>query len=152
MKNKFALLNTKSLVVIFLVIIFGIVMLVVSGDGESDKKDESGLDLASEYRSEIERIASSMCSSIKGVESARVNITLEGGMSYVYAKNSEGSYGGTYFSSGGDPLFLKYDYPKIVGCAVVYSGVETSDVKLELINMMSAYLGISSTKIYVGTQ
>lgn len=152
MKQRFGIINSKSIIFIGVAVLVGFLFLFLGDNEKQDNTSDPGMALAAEYKSEIERTASSMCSSINGVDSARVNITLEGGMSYVYAKNSEGSYGGTYFSSGGDPLFLKYDYPKIVGCAVVYSGSLTSDVKLELTKMMSAYLGISSSKIYVGTE
>ena len=152
MKQGLGLFSSKSIFILAAAVMAGFVLLFVGGGEKAETTDDAGMSLAAEYKSELERTASSMCASINGVESARVNITLEGGMSYVYAKNSEGSYGGTYFSSGGDPLFLKYDYPKIVGCAVVYSGAVTSDVKLELTKMMSAYLGISSSKIYVGTE
>ncbi|MBQ2863545.1 MAG: hypothetical protein IJE84_05145 [Clostridia bacterium] len=106
--------------------------------------------MALNYKAELERTASSMCASLPGIESARVNITFDSTMGMVYAKNSEGSYGGTYFSSGGDPLFLKYEFPQILGCAVICTGSGTGDTSLEITRMLSAYLGISTNKIYVG--
>ena len=136
--------------ILFLLLCAGIIFLF-SNSGEEDKKDYTGgLDIALQYKSELERTASSMCAQLPGVDGAQVNLTFDGGVSYVYAKNSEGSFGGTYFSSGGDPLFLKYEYPKIVGCAVVCNTKISSQTKLELTNMMSSYLGISTSKIYVG--
>ena len=134
-----------------LIILIGIVFVLI---GKEDKTTESqnkdGVVLALEYKAELERTAAYMCSTISGVEAASVNITLDGSMSCIYAKNSEGSYGGTYFSSGGEPLLLKYDYPEIVGCAVICNRNITDKARLELTSMLSAYLGISSNKIYVG--
>ena len=132
-------------------VILGILMLTYgnSDDDQYRNNDETGIILADEYRSELERICAFMCSSMEGVETAHVNITLDGGMRCIYAKNSEGSYGGTYFSSGGEPLFLKYNYPEIMGCAVMCSGTITDQRKLELTEMLCAYLGISSNKIYI---
>ena len=151
MKDKSGIVSGKSLVILLVIIILGVVLLLAGNQEKPDTQENNdGIALASAYKDELERTASSMCASLKGIDTAQVNITLEGGMTYVYAKNSEGSYGGTYFSSGGDPLFLKYDYPKIVGCAVVCSGVINSESKLELTRMMSAYLGIPTSKIYVG--
>lgn len=145
------ILSRNKIGLLIIAIIIGIVFLIIDTDQtKQEDADDRGITLSQSYKSELERTAASMCAQIKGVDSVQVNITLDGGMSYVYAKNTEGSYGGTYFSSGGDPLFLKYEYPKIIGCAVVCSGSINSDIKLELTQMMSAYLGISSTKIYVG--
>ncbi len=133
-------------------LIVGVIMLSLGNakDKTTADTDDEGISVANSYRSELERICAFMCSSMEGVESANVNITLDGGMRCVYAKNSEGSYGGTYFSSGGEPLFLKYDYPEIKGCAVMCSGVLTEQRRLELTEMLCAYLGISSNKIYIG--
>ena len=130
----------------------GVILMTIGGTGNATKAEveDTGIVLANNYRCELERICAFMCSSTEGVESANVNITLDGGMKCVYAKNSEGSYGGTYFSSGGEPLFLKYDYPEIKGCAVMCSGALTDQKKLELTQMLCAYLGISSNKIYIG--
>lgn len=137
---------------IFLVILFalGVFLLTCDFDSKETSVDSIHISMADEYKRELERVSASMCSSIEGVESARVSITLDGSVSCVYAKNTEGSYGGTYFQSGGDALFLKYTYPQIIGCAVVVKGRKSTDYKLEITNMMSAYLGISANKIYVG--
>ncbi|MEE1356292.1 MAG: hypothetical protein UHG68_01865 [Clostridia bacterium] len=151
MNDKSGILAKKNLLIVIAAVALGVLLLFFgSSDTEVSSGEDNTITLASEYRAELERTAASMCASIKGVESAQVNITLEGGMAYVYAKNSEGSYGGTYFSSGGDPLLLQYDYPQIIGCAVVCSGAVSTQTKLEITQMMSAYLGISTSKIYVG--
>ncbi len=151
MKEKLKLFSPKSIVIVLIFIILGVAFLLFgTSEGENTQQNDNGILLASEYKMELERTASYMCASLSGVETASVNITLSGGMTYVYAKNSEGSYGGTYFQSGGDPLFLKYNYPEIIGCAVVCSGAVNSELKLELTQMMSAYLGIPTNKIYIG--
>lgn len=138
-------------VILGLIVLVGVLFVLIGKDEKSiDSINNEGVILALEYKTELERTTAYMCSSIVGVETATVNITLDGSMSCIYAKNSEGSYGGTYFSSGGEPLFLKYDYPEIVGCAVICSGNVTDKTQLELTKMLSAYLGISSNKIYVG--
>ena len=144
-------LSRKTITLLIIAMLAGIVILIIGSDKTEEKNsDDRGITLSQSYQSELERTAASMCAQIKGVDTVQVNITLDGGMSYVYAKNTEGSYGGTYFSTGGDPLFLKYEYPKIIGCAVVCTGSIDSETKLELTRMMSAYLGISSAKIYIG--
>ena len=139
------------LIVVVVCLIFGILLLTAGKDENvSTDPERIGIALAHDYKSELERICGFMCSSLDGVETANVNITLDGSMRYVYARNSEGSYGGTYFSSGGEPLLLNYDYPDIIGCAVMCSGAITDQKKLEITNMLCAYLGIPSNKLYVG--
>jgi len=150
MTNK-GLFSRKNITILLFAFLLGVSLLVFSSnDNEDEQMDDRGITLSQNYKSELERTAASMCAQIKGVDTVQVNITLDGGMSYVYAKNTEGSFGGTYFSSNGDPLFLRYEYPEIIGCAVVCTGAVNSDVKLELTKMLSAYLGVSSAKIYVG--
>ena len=142
----------RNLVVMTIVCVTVGLVLLLFGKNESNvtNTDSSGIVTAEEYRAELERICAFMCSSLEGIETANVNITLDGGMRCVYAKNSEGSFGGTYFSSGGEPLFLKYDYPEIKGCAVMCSGSVNSQTRLELTDMLCAYLGIKSNMIYIG--
>lgn len=144
MKRSLAVMTAVCVSVGLILLLFG------KKDSTAEQTDNSGIVTAEEYRAELERICAFMCSSLEGVESANVNITLDGGMRCVYAKNSEGSFGGTYFSSGGEPLFLKYDYPEIKGCAVMCSGSVNSQTKLELTAMLCAYLGIKSNMIYIG--
>ena len=111
-----------TVLLIFLLLCGGIIFLFVGGNKDEDQKEYSGgLDLAIQYKSELERTASSMCAQLPGVDAAQVNLTFDGGVSYVYAKNSEGSFGGTYFSSGGDPLFLKYEYPSVTLSNLAFS-------------------------------
>ena len=43
-----------------------------------------------------------------------------------------------------------YDYPEIKGCAVMCSGNVNSQTRLELTDMLCAYLGIKSNMIYIG--
>ena len=152
MTDKKGFFSKKTLIILLSVASLALAFIYVgTGKSTEPEKDESyDLVLANTYKAELERISASMCTQIHGVETARVNITFDGGMTSVYAKNSEGSMGGTYFSSGGDPLFLKYEYPKVVGCVVVCTGSIGADTELELTKMMSAYLGISSSKIFVG--
>ena len=141
----------NKIFVLFIVLLLGVILLIAGkNEGNDANVADGGVTLATQYKAELERTAASMCTSFVGIDGAQVNITFDGTMSCVYAKNSEGSYGGTYFSSGGEPLFLKYDYPDIVGCVVICTGTERSDVKLELTQMLSSYLGISTNKIYIG--
>lgn len=143
--------DKRKILVFALLILVGI-GLILLGDKDDQRSDEvlEGVDMALSYKSELERTASSMCASLPEIEGARVNITFDSTVGMVYAKNSEGSYGGTYFSSGGDPLFLKYEFPQIVGCAVICTGTGTSYTSLEITRMLSAYLGIPTNRIYVG--
>lgn len=137
--------------VCIVLLIFGVVLVIFDKEaGRSELVEGDGISTASVYKAELERTCASMCASFVDVDTAVVNIMLDGTMKSVYAKNSEGSYGGTYFSSGGDPLLLKYDFPDIVGCAVICRGNSSDTVRLEMTNMLSAYLGLATNKIYIG--
>ncbi len=144
MKRSLAVVTAVCICAGLLILLFG------SGSDDVDDTDGGGIISAEEYRAELERKCSYMCASLDGIEAADVNITFDGGMKCVYAKNSEGSFGGTYFSSGGEPVLLKYDYPEIKGCAVMCSGLVNDQTKLELTSMLCAYLGIKSNMIYIG--
>ena len=111
---------------------------------------------AGAYAREVEERIAALCSNIKGVENAKVVVTLSGGYNAVYAQNSQSSASGyrnefvlTGSGSSEAPLLVGYSVPQISGVGVVCKGGGDPSVRQELISLISATLGVSSNKIYV---
>lgn len=117
----------------------------LSGVGQSRGQTEpTSPETAEEYRRELELTAASLCASVDGVETARVSVTLDGGIRLLYAQN-----GTAYVLSGGEALFLGYEFPSVTGCAVVYTGRTGDGTDLALTRLLSSYLALPASKISV---
>ena len=104
------------------------------------------------YQNYMEEKVKALCASVDGVGNVSVIVTLEGGFSSEYATeyrdgNQEYVLVGSGASQSG--LFLTRSTPKIAGVGVVCHGGLNPNVQRELTALLSAALGISSTRIYV---
>ena len=110
----------------------------------------------SDYEKEIEEKLIQLCSSTRGVGKVSAVVMLDGGYTAVYAQDSQTSGNGyrnefVLVGSGANesPLLIGYKPPDIVGVGIICDGGGDEYVRLELISLVSATLGISPSKIYV---
>ena len=137
----------------------GVLLLVFGGSFEGKEKEEAGMTVPSDveaYGREIEERVTALCSTVAGAGESRVTVTLEGGYEALYAVNSQSNSTGSrreFVMSGSgsseEPLLLGYTTPSVAGIGIVCEGGNDPLVRKTLTELVSATLGISSSKIYV---
>lgn len=155
-------------------IIIGIFVLVlgiifISTKSQSKQEIVATSDLTAEaYAEYLENKLSNILSNIADAGKVNVMITLDGGMQYQYATESEevttsSEVGGNINSKTSKteevvivtingkstPLVIKESYPKIVGVVVVASGASKVQVKLNIMNAITALLDVEESKIQI---
>lgn len=165
MKEKLSdLLKSKQIKTKFLVVagVIGIALILLSeiSFGGSDKKTEVTSNDYASYVSELNTELTDIISSIEGVGTCKIMITLKNTTESVYAQNSENSVNGSSSSenneyviydgeNGDEPILLKENFPEIEGVAVVCSGGDNVAVRERVIKCVSALFNISSNRISV---
>lgn len=153
--------KTKILLVVGII---GILLILLSEVGFDSKEKETETQVASvsysDYVNELDEKLCALISSMDGVGSCRVMITLRNTTESVFAKNTENSYSESSASqndeyviydgeNGDSPLLLKEKFPEIEGVAVVCSGGDNVIVREKVISCVSALFNIPSNRISV---
>ena len=144
------LLKNKYLVCVLLA---GIVLILLSsGDKDSEKKQESGGNGISEpvfSLQEQEQRLKKLIASIDGAGEAEVMLSLKKSASRELAED-ESEYLIVSTGSGTQSaVSLSYDYPEYLGAVVVCSGADNAGVRLAVIQAVSAVTGLGSNRITV---
>jgi stage III sporulation protein AG len=157
--------NDRKLLFIFLLGVFGIILIVLSSSGNQDNTDTNNtVEITSfnesEYIAELEKKLSEMISLISGAGNAKVIITLECDYETVYAK--DGSLSKDDNSTDEDSeyiiidreknqsgLLLKTVTPKVRGIAVVCEGGDNQYVRNAVTEMLTAVLDVGVNRISV---
>lgn len=132
-------------------------LLNSGGDGNAENRDDSAdfYNYSNALRSELEEVLSR----VDGVGKCMVFLTFSDGGERVYAydEHSSASSGGqisidrkyVLIASRSDGLVLKMCVPSVLGVAVVCQGGDSARVKLDVTEILSGTLGISSDRISV---
>lgn len=139
--------------------VIGIILLIFGGTGKvGTSKQKEAVYSLDYYTKELEARIESLCTSVGGIEYAKVLLTLDNGSEYVYAQNEKNS--GSQSGSAKDyviisdsktdsPILVNEIYPKIRGVAVVCTGGDRADVQRTVTELLTAALGLQSNKIKV---
>lgn len=169
----------KKLLIIMLIGFLGILILLFSEIGskpDNEKvKDELTTEIQNQsnceytYVEDVEKKLGDLIRSIEGAGRAKVMVTLENGVEQVYASQdktrSSSSSGETSFEESLDKenqyiiikssddgekgLIVKIIQPSIRGVAVVCDGADSAVVKQNIVETVTAVLGISSAKVSI---
>lgn len=151
----------KRLLLIVFLGVMGIVLLVFSeilpdGEVKDDLAQTNVTDSISEYEENLENRLSQLLSKINGAGDVKVMITVACSDENVYAteqkqseKSSERKYVIVDNSREETGLLLKVAEPEIRGVGIVCSGSDSTQVRQEIINTVSAVLNISSNRISI---
>ncbi len=128
----------------------GLLLLLWGSGGKADKTEPkaAGLSETEAYRQALCEEVRQMCESVSGVSSVSVLLTLREGETALYATNKTES-GESVASLGGEALLLGYAMPRVEGVAVVFQGGGDIAVQAELTALLSAALGIPSSRIHI---
>lgn len=153
----------KGSAVIAVLAVLGVILIMFpKGDTESKASKADTYVQITTYTEKLEEKIRSLCSAVDGAGNVRVLVTLECSSEFVYADNrteSVDSAGSSYSSdyliiedkNGTAPVTLTEIYPKIRGVAVVCDGGDLPAVKSKLTGLLSAALGISTSRISVSS-
>lgn len=152
MKEKIIrLFKNKGFVIVF-VGVLGLVLILISyiPAAETEKAEET------DYVLKTEEKLRSVIESIDGAGKTKVMLTLSTDGEKVYKKTSKTDNGKSEESvvivsgkDGNEALVEKTLSPEIMGVAVVCEGGDSSSVKAEIINVISALCGIEKNRICV---
>ncbi len=161
-----SLIKKNKLLPVFaaLLVVILVVMSLFSDTQSKTNEPETTDTYNSQYATALETRLSGIVMGINGVDSCEVMITLDGGVEYIYAsdsqhsqssgdkESSEGKSSLTVLSdkqSGEKAVVVKEIYPEIKGVAVVCKGIDSPTVTLAITDAVSTVLGISANKVCV---
>lgn len=153
-ESLFKLLKNKNNQWIFLIVIIGLIFISFFGEGQNPKQAAPKNDTV---RSEEEKL-SKILSDIDLVGDVSVMITYYGtnekNIAYEKRKNFSSlgeneSYDEKAVLSDGEPLIASESYPKVKGVIVTADGADIAGVKENLINAVSAAMGVEKHKICI---
>lgn len=157
------IMNTRVLVIIFIV---GIGLMLLPQEKDKEKQVSSTkTDCGTVYKTELEKQLKTILSSVKGVGSTEVMITLENDGQTFFASDSRSEYQKrddteqnteekTYLlkndAGGGEsPVVVQQGKPNISGVLVIAEGAKQADIKNDIIRAVRAVLGVKAHRIEV---
>ncbi len=148
-------MKKKKTVVLLALAAIGAFLLIAGGGTFNERAEVTDEDTSYSvryYTEEMEARIEDLCRQVKGVSEVHVLLTLEGTSEYVYAENTSGSardYVIIEKDGGGEPVKIQEIYPKIRGVAVVCTRGGDSEMQRTITELLSAALGIPSSRIRV---
>lgn len=151
--------SEKRLALIVVLGIVGILLLTVSELVPREEKKTAEPDepqSIEQYEESLENRLAELVSQIDGAGRTKVMITLESGDENIYAtedKSGEKTYERDYVvikrNGDEDGMLLKTAEPEIRGAAVVCEGADSVAVRQEIVNTVTAVLGIGTSRVYI---
>lgn len=148
--------NRRKKLIFLLVLLaaVGVLLLLFGGrlgEGDTDGTEEASEDLQA-YQAELEEKIRSLCEAVRGVSDVTVAVTVESGSGAVYATETT-TKGAEYVivgsGSSAKALYLSKSPPKIAGIGIVCRGGGDSNIRLEIISLISAAFHIGSNRVHV---
>ena len=128
------MLKNKKLLLVALIAVVGILLITLSSHGESGDSDSLQRDISlEEYKLNMEKEISSLCSSVSGVGRCCVYITFERGEETVYKGSS----------------VVETKPPKVKGVMIACRGADDDGVRSQLTDMMTALFDIGSNRVAI---
>ena len=140
--------------------LIGILLILFGGDfgsSEKEKEENNSKTLTSQeelevYQTYLEARVKTLCESVKGVEHVTVAVTLSGNFEEVYATeqiNGNEEYVIVGSGSNASALYLSRIAPEIAGIGVVCYGGGNTDIRQELLSLLSATFHVPANRIYI---
>lgn len=162
--------NIKHIEIIIIAIFF-VVLAIIFFSNKGEKKSEivvSEYLSVEQYRQQLEDKLENVLSKIDGAGNVSVMITLNGGISYEYATESEEVTTSSSLSNGTNskttvtekvvivsingkstPLVVKEIYPEVLGVVVVCSGGGNVSVRLNVLSAVQTLLKVSDSNVEI---
>ena len=136
----------KNIIIISILVIVGILLIIISSIDCSSKKEDENIDSLS-YVASLEKKIEGFLKKIDGIKDAKVIISLDSTNETIYAQNENNlSY---ILSNNGEPIIITEIYPTIRGVAVACTNGDNDYIKMQITELLSSYLGISTNRIKI---
>lgn len=166
LKNAFGKISGQNakLGILIAAGVFAIILIALPGTQtkkESKKQSDSVAELKYDYEQAMEKRLESIISQIDGAGKVTVMVKTRGGEENEYAlnsnissdadgdKKSESKYVIVNSGDGEQGVLIRRDFPDVEGVMIVCQGGNDNRVKNEIINAVSAVLGISKACVSV---
>lgn len=134
--------NMKGKWTLVLLGVLGLALLLLGGSPAEQSEEAVGD--SEDYRRTLTAEVTALCREVRGVGEVSVLLTLEAGESSLWAENENG-----YVTAGGEGLLIESRPPRVAGVAVVCAGGGDAAVREELIELLSAALGIGRHRVRI---
>lgn len=137
---------------ILLAAAFGVLLIAAGGFlgmAEKRKTEKPAYTDVSFYTDYLEERITALCRSISGVTEAEVFLTLDCSSEYVYQEDGASDFLILSDASGEQAVMLCEIYPKVRGIAVVCTGGDLPRIRETVTELLSAALGLPSSRIRV---
>lgn len=139
--------------------LIGILLLLFGGNIDKKQTNDT-LPLTSQtpqeeleaYQIYLEGRVRTLCQSVEGVDNVTVAVTLSGNFQEIYATEFiDGNEEYVIIGSGSSAsaLYLSRNAPEIAGIGVVCRGGGNTDVRQELLSLLSAAFRVPANRIYI---
>lgn len=136
-------------------VVVGVILLLI-GNGFSQKSQETDTDIKgaslaelTAYEKELESEIEKMCAAVSGVSQVEVMVRLSGGSSIIYAADGSGKPSTVGSGSSESPLYSTLRAPGVAGVGIVCRGGNDPTVQQKLIDLVSTTLDISASRVFV---
>ncbi len=147
-KLKEKLTEKKREVLIAALMCLGAFLILISGINPTSKNDTNNYIDAEFYTDHLEEKIAEICKSINGIDDAKILLTLDCSSEYVYGDSSS-DYIILKNDGNEEAVMLREIYPRVRGIAVVCTGGDLPRIQETVISLLSAAIGIPSSKIMV---
>lgn len=140
----------KNILIIAALSLAGILLITLSSFNIRDSTESTNEIDYQSYTLSLEKKIKDFLLSIEGIRRAEVIITLDTSNENVYAQNQS-----TYdfltinTDNGESPVYITQIYPTVRGIAISCTNGGNMEVKMKITKLISAYLGISSSRIEI---
>ena len=139
--------------------LLGILLLLWSGNAEQTLQNDDAASQSTTPQEELEAYqvylegrVRTLCQSVEGVDNVTVAVTLSGCFEEIYATEFiDGNEEYVILGSGSNAsaLHLSRSAPEIAGIGVVCRGGGNTDVRRELLSLLSAAFHVPANRIYI---
>lgn len=143
---KFSIKANKGRIIIIVLALIGVFLIIFSSISSNEVK-ESDTFSPYHYTESLEKKIEAFLKEVQGIKNAKVIITLENSSEQIYAKNESSL--DFILSGNGDPISITEIYPQVRGIAIACTNGDRADVKKDITELISSYLGISSNRIKI---
>ena len=135
----------KNKIIISSLVIVGIILIIISSIDCSSSNDKTIS--STEYENVLEKKIESFLINVQGIKKAKVIVTLDTYSEKIYTQNTNSL---NYIPiNDGKSIATAEIFPTIRGIAVACTNGNNDNVRMQITELLSAYLGISSNRIKI---
>ena len=137
--------------------LLGVMLLILGGADAKESETTSETEVVTqadaadlmEYQKVLESQLEALCNAVAGVSKAEVAITLGSGYRMVYVTDSDGKLATTGAGSSEQAVYRTLQPPTVVGVGIVCKEGDDAHVQMQLTELISTTLGITTNRVCI---